>query len=122
MLHRQATEVFSPDRTNSLRARAGPGDSQRVQLVHRLVLVGPLEVHLDLAHQRQAEGMGDVQLLRLVDAVFLTSTQSHHTLGLLDYGKKSLSRLFWSILKSRLFLTIIFEFENTQKKQHKMLK
>ena len=65
---------FSLDITDSARHRAAPGDSQGVQLVHRLVLVGPLEVHLDLPHQWQAVGVGDVQLLRLVDAVFLTIT------------------------------------------------
>lgn len=51
------------------------GDSQGVQLVDGLVLVGPLQVHLDLPDQREAVRVRNVQLLHLVYAVFL----SRHT-------------------------------------------
>lgn len=45
--------------------------SQWVQLVDRLVLVGPLQVQLDLLHQRDTVGLSDVQFLGFGDAVLL---------------------------------------------------
>lgn len=47
------------------------GHSQGVQLVDGLVFVGPLQVHLDLPDQREAVGVGNVQLLHPVYSVFL---------------------------------------------------
>lgn len=45
--------------------------SQRVQLVDRLVLVGPLQVELDLSDQWEAVGVCYVQLLHSIYAIFL---------------------------------------------------
>lgn len=62
---------------------AAQGDSQGVQLVDGLVLVGPLQVHLDLPDQRKAVRVRNVQLLHLADAVFL----SRHTGMDVKWGK-----------------------------------
>lgn len=50
--------------------------SQRVQLVDGLFLVGPLQVQVDLLHQRDAVRLSDVQLLRFIDAVLLKPRES----------------------------------------------
>lgn len=44
---------------------------QWVELVDSLVLVSPLQVQLDLLHQRDTVSLSDVQLLCSADAVFL---------------------------------------------------
>lgn len=49
--------------------------SQGVELVHCLILMGPLQVQLDFFHQRNAVRLSDVQLLRLADAVLLMVTR-----------------------------------------------
>lgn len=46
-------------------------DSQRVQFVDGLVLVGPLQVKLDLSDQRKTVGVGYVQFLHFINAIFL---------------------------------------------------
>lgn len=45
--------------------------SQGVQLVHGLVLMGPLQVQLDFLHQRNTVSLSDVQLLCFADAILL---------------------------------------------------
>lgn len=45
--------------------------SQGVELVHGLVLMGPLQVQLDFLHQRNAVSLSDVQLLCFADAILL---------------------------------------------------
>lgn len=52
-------------------------DSQRVQFVNRLVLVGPLQVKLDLSDQWEAVGVCYVQFLHFIYAIFL---QKHRTM------------------------------------------
>lgn len=42
-----------------------------MELVDGLVLVRPLKVELDLPDQREAVGVGDVQLLHLIDPILL---------------------------------------------------
>ena len=44
-----------------------------MKLVNSLILVGPLQIQLNLLHQGQAVGAGDVKLLWLGDAVLLHS-------------------------------------------------
>ena len=58
------------------------GPLQWVQLVDGLILVGPLQVQLDLLHQGDAEGLRYVQLLRLAHTILLPthpSGYSHRT-------------------------------------------
>lgn len=50
-------------------------DSQRVQFVDGLVLVGPLQVELDLSDQWKTVGVGYVQFLHFINAIFLQKTK-----------------------------------------------
>lgn len=47
-----------------------------MELVYRLILVSPLQVQLDLFDQRQTVAIRYLQLLHLVNAVFLKRHQS----------------------------------------------
>lgn len=61
-----------------------------MQLVYRLVFMRSLKVHLDFSDQRQTVGIGDVQLLRFVNAVLLKTHRtfiSHYTFRKVFSGK-----------------------------------
>lgn len=52
---------------------------QWMELVHRLVLVSPLQVQQDLLDQRQTVAISYLQLLHLVNAIFLNRHQAQQT-------------------------------------------